>query len=220
MNRKIHEAKRMFILMHGTWKENIRSEILNWRQISTGRSSEWGETPLVSQAKGRDPLVTQADLSVPRMCSPAVALLHNKGPRHRRKRCANSFWLYYYYTQSSPSKNKDINYICIYLRVFRCLSSGEEYNNCIGETDSHQAPLTFYLRYPDLNLHMLYHWYWVLFIYKYSKLYVCINKVSKVGDVSRGWPEGSLFDSYYTNVWGRALYLFQDWSTLPLIHTL
>ena len=23
---------------------------------------------------------------------------------------------------------------------------------------------------------------------------------SKVGDHSRGWPEGSLFDSYYTNV--------------------
>ena len=26
------------------------------------------------------------------------------------------------------------------------------------------------------------------------------NKVSKVGDRSRGWPEGSLFDSYYTEV--------------------
>ena len=27
-----------------------------------------------------------------------------------------------------------------------------------------------------------------------------ISKVSKVGDRSRGWPEGSLFDSYYTKV--------------------
>ena len=27
-----------------------------------------------------------------------------------------------------------------------------------------------------------------------------IVKVSKVGDHSRGWPEGSLFDSYYTKV--------------------
>ena len=25
-------------------------------------------------------------------------------------------------------------------------------------------------------------------------------KVSKVGDHSRGWPESSLFDSYYTKV--------------------
>ena len=28
-----------------------------------------------------------------------------------------------------------------------------------------------------------------------------LNKVkSKVGDRSQGWPEGSLFNSYYTNV--------------------
>ena len=31
------------------------------------------------------------------------------------------------YTQSSLSKNKDINYIFIYLRVFRCSSSGAVY---------------------------------------------------------------------------------------------
>ena len=28
--------------------------------------------------------------------------------------------------------------------------------------------------------------------------------VSKVGDCSRGWPEGSFFDSYYTKVLGGA----------------
>ena len=33
--------------------------------------------------------------------------------------------LYSYYTQSSPSKNKYINYIFIYLLVFRYLSSGQ-----------------------------------------------------------------------------------------------
>ena len=32
--------------------------------------------------------------------------------------------------------------------------------------------------------------------------------------------EGSLFDSLYTKVYGRALLLSQDWPTLPLIHTL
>ena len=44
-----------------------------------------GEIPLVSQAMERDPLVTQADLSALGVCSPAVTLLHKKGPRHRRK---------------------------------------------------------------------------------------------------------------------------------------
>ena len=43
---------------------------------------------------------------------------------------------------------------------------------------------------------------------------------SKVGDCSRGWPESSLFDSYYTNVERRALLFSIDCSTLPLIRTL
>ena len=38
-----------------------------------------------------------------------------------------------------------------------------------------------------------------------------------VGDQSRRWPEGSFFNSYYTNVLGRALLLSLDCSTLPLI---
>ena len=41
--------------------------------------------------------------------------------------------------------------------------------------------------------------------------------ISKVGDLSRGWPEGSLFNSYYTEVKRRALLLSLDCSTLPLI---
>ena len=40
---------------------------------------------------------------------------------------------------------------------------------------------------------------------------------SKDGNHSRRWPEGSLFDSYYSKM---ALLLFLDCSTLPLIHTL
>ena len=43
---------------------------------------------------------------------------------------------------------------------------------------------------------------------------------SKVGDRSRGRREGSLFNSYCTEVQGRALLLPPDCSTLPLIHTL
>ena len=82
---------------------------------------------MVAQTKGKGPLVSQADLSAPRMCSPTVVLLHKKGPRHRRKICVNSLWLYSYYTQSLLSKNKDINYIFIYLQVLCCLLSSAIY---------------------------------------------------------------------------------------------
>ena len=61
---------------------------------------------------------------LPVSVSLATALLHKKGPRHRRKLYANSLWLYSYFTQTSLSKNKNMNYIFIYLQVFRCLSSG------------------------------------------------------------------------------------------------
>ena len=44
--------------------------------------------------------------------------------------------------------------------------------------------------------------------------------VSKVGDLNRGQPEGSLFNSYNTELYGRALLLSLDCSTLPLICTL
>ena len=44
--------------------------------------------------------------------------------------------------------------------------------------------------------------------------------ISKVGDRSRGRPEGSLFNSYYTEMLERALLLSQDCSYLPWIYTL
>ena len=104
----------MFILMHGIWKDNLMSVILDWRQRSASSSSE-----------GRDPLGhSRRPVSFSCMCSSAVVLLRKKSPRHRRKIYANSLWLYSYYKQSLPRKNKNINYIFIYLRVFRCLSSG------------------------------------------------------------------------------------------------
>ena len=57
------------------------------------------------------------------MCSPAVALIHTKGLRHRRNICVNFLWLYsYFYT--SPSKYRNINHMFIYLLVLRCLSRG------------------------------------------------------------------------------------------------
>ena len=66
----------------------------------------------------------QQTCQLPRVCSPAVTLLYKKGLRHRRKICVNSLWLYSYFTQTSPLKNKNIYYIFTYLRGLRCLSSG------------------------------------------------------------------------------------------------
>ena len=70
-------------------KNNIRSVILDRRQRLVGCSSK-GERSAGLSSEGRDPLVTQAYLSAPRVYSPAVSLLHKKGPRHRRKLCAKS----------------------------------------------------------------------------------------------------------------------------------
>ena len=46
------------------------------------------------------------------------------------------------------------------------------------------------------------------------------NYEKKIGDLSQGWPKGSLFDSYYTNVLGRVPLPSLDFSTLLLILTL
>ena len=78
--------------------------------------------------EGRDQLFTLVSLAVPHVCSPVVALLHKMCPFHRRQICANSLWLYFYFTHTLPSKNKNINYIFMYLRILRCLSCSSIYN--------------------------------------------------------------------------------------------
>ena len=103
----------MFLLPHGTWKDNIRSIIFDWRLRSAGCSREGGRSVGLLNER-RDPLVTPADLSAQCVCSPAVTLHHKKGPRHRRKICVNYFSLCSYNTQSTPSNNKNIDYIFIY----------------------------------------------------------------------------------------------------------
>ena len=58
-------------------------------------------------------------------------------------------------------------------------------------------------------------WLWSV-----SVFWVFLNIYSVVGDSSRGRPEGSLFNSYYTEVKGRALLLSLDCSTLDWIRSL
>ena len=49
---------------------------------------------------------------------------------------------------------------------------------------------------------------------------VYIYKIGNDGDHSRGRLKGFLFNSIYIKVWRRALLLFLDCTTLPLIRTL
>ena len=104
--------KRQYKVCNFELKAEVR-----WSLKRRGRSASFS-------SEGRDPLVTQADLSTPLCVFSSRCTTSQKNPRHRRKICANSLWMYSYYTQSSPSKNENRNYIFIYLRVFRCLSSG------------------------------------------------------------------------------------------------
>ena len=48
----------------------------------------------------------------------------------------------------------------------------------------------------------------------YFNLYIYIY-ICKLADRSRGWPEGSLFNSYYNEVSGRALLISLNCSTYP-----
>ena len=55
---------------------------------------------------------------------------------------------------------------------------------------------------------------------KTNELLVWIHQLGKnlkASDLSQGWSEGSFFNSYYTEVYGRALLHFLDCSTLLLI---
>ena len=91
----------IFIYSHGTWKDNISSVILDWRQRSAGRSSR--------------PVLSSCVFSGRHTTSQKVS------PPQKKHMCELS--LYSYYTQSSLSKNKNINYILIYLLLLHCLSA-------------------------------------------------------------------------------------------------
>ena len=82
---------------------------------------------MVTQIKGRGLLVSQAKGETCWSLKQTLTLLHKKGPRHR-KMC--KLWLYSYYTQLSPMKNKNINCIFIYPWVLRCLSSSAICDTC------------------------------------------------------------------------------------------
>ena len=74
-----------------------------------------------------------------------------------------------------------------------------------------------YLQTFKICMYVCMYVYVYLFDYTHTHTHIYIYVV---GDRCRGRPEGSLFNSYYIEVLGRALLLCRDCSTLPLIHTL
>ena len=97
----------------------------------------------------------------------------------------------------------------------------KENNTCVGlTTTTLSRRLTMHLNdSSSIALHLKTHFIPKSKSSKNSSWKHHNNKV-KLSPFSQGWPEGSLFDSYYTKVLGRALLLSQDCSTLPLIRTL
>ena len=87
-------------------RDNIRFVILDWRQRPTGHSSRPVSSPV---------------------CVPWMSHYFTKRVPVTEERYVQTLWLYSYFTQTSPSKNRN-NYIFIYLRVFHCLSSSSIYN--------------------------------------------------------------------------------------------
>ena len=109
----------------------------------------------------------------------------------------------------------------IYHLLKRSDSNLLHYSQCIiVPTHSCQVLLSFC----DCFLHLLIIWLTVSFQTLHSIrlriIYFRFNIKSKVDDLSRGWPECTLFNSYYTNVERRVLLHSLDCSTLSLILTL
>ena len=120
----------MFILPHGIWKDNIRSVNLDWRQRSASRSSE-GERSAGLSGERRDLRVTQTNMSC--VFSGRRSNTHKGSPLQKKDMRELSLSLSDCIPTShtSLSKNENINYMFIYLRVLRCLSSGPKYDTSI-----------------------------------------------------------------------------------------
>ena len=65
--------------------------------------------------------------------------------------------------------------------------------------------------YRHIHMYNLRHTHTQIYLQEYLRIHVQV----KLSTFSRGRLEGSLFNSYYTEVVGRALLLSQDCSTLP-----
>ena len=96
----------MFILPHGTLKDNIRSVNLDWRRRSSGRSNEGersaghsseGERSTGFSSEGRDLRVTQANISC--VFSGRRSNTHKGSPPQKKDMCELSLTVFLLHTR-------------------------------------------------------------------------------------------------------------------------
>ena len=92
------------------------------------------------------------------------------------------------------------------------------FNRNVPRYDEHRLILLKFSH--PFNCTLRFFFFYISASFQLHILLLNIYIVSKVGDRSQGRLKGSLFNSYYTEVLGRALLLSHDCSTLPLIRTL
>ena len=92
------------------WRKESAREIC-WKDLQVTQSKEETRWPL--KRRGRSAGHSRKPVGSPLCVLRPLHYFTKRGPRHRRKIWANSLWLYPYFTQTSPSKNKNINYIFI-----------------------------------------------------------------------------------------------------------
>ena len=85
----------------------------------------------------------------------------------------------------------------------------------ISQIESYQWPKKWYLMPPCLTLCIIRYGSSVRWSNLGKRVASSPTPQCNVGDHSRGWPKGSLFNSYYTEVERRALILSLEYSTYP-----
>ena len=115
---------------------------------------------------------------------------------------------------------KYIDKTCLYSSMKYALMKKCCPNNNHTSTQIHAPEHT----HTHTHIHTHTHTYIYIYIYisewgsVLHHLFICSSLTvskSKVGNRSRGWPEGPLFDRYYTKVHWKALLLFLGCSTYP-----
>ena len=113
-------AKKIFLFPHGVWKDNIRCEILD-RRPRSARNINWSLKRRVRPAGHSNRLV-----SSPCVFSGRWTTSQKGSPPQKKDTCELSLTAFYN-TQSTSSKNKNINDIFIYLRVLFVVCQAVQY---------------------------------------------------------------------------------------------
>ena len=130
----------MFILLNGTWKDKIKSVNLDWRREVGWSHKRRGE--IRWSLKRRERPAGHSSKYV--VCVFRPSHYYTKRFPATEERYARTLSDCIPITQSSPSKIKNVDFIFIYLRVFRCLSCSSIYAKNVyrANVSLHKTPAT------------------------------------------------------------------------------